>query len=60
MNVLNTKIKSLVYCSCYLVPYQDYPTTSPALAPLSLKVQTQTTIFLTDSPDVKTSASYIG
>ena len=62
MNVLNTKIKSLVYCSCYPVPYQDYPptTSSPALAPLSLKIQTQTTIFLTDSLDVKTSASYIG
>ena len=54
---------SLVYCSCrYPVPYQNYlPTTSsPALAPLSLKIQTQTTIFLTDSLDVKTSASYIG
>ena len=60
---LNTKIKSLVYCSCcYPVPINDYPptTSSPALAPLSLKIQTQTTIFLTDSLDVKTSASYIG
>ena len=53
---------SLVYCSyCYPIPYQNYPpTTSPALAPLSLKIQTQTTIFLTDSLEVKTSASYIG